>query len=344
MSRFSVSVVSAFSIAAALFAAGAVYAQAVDALSFDRKLRLAKAGDEDAQIAIARAYESGDEVDVNRAEAANWYRQAADHGNAVAMFGLARLISQGGPGVERSPELAAKLYESAARQGHVEAQNWLGYCYQHGLGVQQSDASAIEWYTKAADGGFPAAQNNLGLMYLTGKGIERDYGKASSLFEQAAKSGDAWGANNLAGLYEMGWGVKQDWQKALAYYHQASEQGNKHAAQGFRRLSTALGPTVTKAIVASISETGKSDKEGEKPGVSSSTLKSQAAPNVEQASPPKPKKPKTTKPRTVTKKQTAPTDGLITTRKTKSQGTSKPRGTCRDSLLQGLFETLRLCD
>lgn len=341
MLRSKVSLVTVLSIAAVLFGVTAAYSETLDNLSFDRKLRLAKAGDEEAQVAVARAYESGEEIDVNKAEAADWYRKAADQGNPVAMFGLARLISQGAPGVEKSPELAAKLYETAARQGHVEAQNWLGYCYQHGLGIQQSDASAIEWYTKAADSGLAAAQNNLGLMYLTGKGVERDYAKASALFEQAANNGDPWGANNLGGLYEMGWGVKQDWQKALAFYDQASKQGNKHANQGFRRLSTALGPVVTKAIVDAAqpkTEAAKRDKETGNAGAPAEAADSQASPTSELTS--KPKKPRAAKPRTI-KKQAAPPN-QPSVGKSKSQ--NKPRSTCRDSLLQGLFESLRLCD
>ena len=144
MFPFAARSINALTIAVLLGVASA-HAQSLDTLSLDQKLRLAKAGDQDAQIAIAQAYESGAEITVDEAQAASWYRKAADHGNPVAMFGLARILSKGAPGVQKSPEVAANLYEAAARQGHVEAQNWLGYCYQHGLGIQQSDASAVEW-------------------------------------------------------------------------------------------------------------------------------------------------------------------------------------------------------
>ena len=120
MFRFAVRLINALTIAL-LLGVSSTHAQSLDALSLDQKFRLAKAGDEEAQIAIARAYESGTEVTVDEAQAASWYRKAADHGNPVAMFGLARILSKGVPGVEKSPEFAAKLYEAAARQGHVEA-------------------------------------------------------------------------------------------------------------------------------------------------------------------------------------------------------------------------------
>ena len=226
-----------------------LHAQTLDVLPFEKKLKLAKAGDEDAQVAVGKAYEQGGDTGINRVEAAKWYGKAADQGNVEAMFRLARLVSEGAQGVKKNLELAAKLYESAARQGHVEAQNWLGYSYQHGYGIQQSDASAIEWYKKAADAGLAVAQNNLGLMYLDGKGVARDYDKAFALFEQAAKQNDPWGLNNLGGLYEMGWGIKQDRQKALGYYKQAFGKGNKRAGENMKRLAAILGSTDAPAKV-----------------------------------------------------------------------------------------------
>ena len=48
-------------------------AQALEELSFSKKLKLAKVGDEDAQLAVARAYEVGKQVKRNRLEAAKWY-------------------------------------------------------------------------------------------------------------------------------------------------------------------------------------------------------------------------------------------------------------------------------
>jgi len=237
-SRMSLSVASL--VATMLFAVSVARSQSVDNLSFDRKLELARAGNQDAQIAVALAYESGTDVKPNGAEAADWYRKAADQGNLEATFRLARVFSRGAVGVNKDPEGAAKLYETAAQRGHVEAQNWLGYCYQHGIGIQQSDAGAIEWYSKAANAGLAAAQSNLGLMYVTGKGVATDARRAFAQFDQAAKQGDGWGLNNLAGLYEMGWGVSRDEQIALAYYKRAADMGNKTAGQNLQRLTAAI--------------------------------------------------------------------------------------------------------
>ena len=75
----------------ALMSFGAA-AQTLDALPFKKKLALAKAGDEDAQIAVAMAYASGNDVKVNKAEASKWYGRAADQGNADAQFKLANSL------------------------------------------------------------------------------------------------------------------------------------------------------------------------------------------------------------------------------------------------------------
>ena len=102
---------SALSIAAVLFVGTATHAETVDSLSFDQKLRLANTGDEEAQIAVARAYENGIEVRISQVKAADWYRKAADQGNPGAMFRLARILSKGAPGVDKNLEAAFKLYD-----------------------------------------------------------------------------------------------------------------------------------------------------------------------------------------------------------------------------------------
>lgn len=228
---------------AALVAASpaAAWAETLDAVPFAKKLKLAKVGDEDAQLAVGLAYEKGADTPADPAEAAKWYQKAATQGNLEAQFRLGRLVQEGVPGLKKNPETAAKLYEGAAKQGHVQAENWLGYCYQHGIGVAQSTDNAILWYTKAADAGLAEAQNNLGLVYLNAKNKKRDLAMAFKLFEKAAQQGDDWGLNNLGGMYEMGWGVGQDKQKALDLYQQAMDKGNSRAGENRERLAALIG-------------------------------------------------------------------------------------------------------
>lgn len=212
-------------------------AQSLEELSFSKKLKLAKVGDEDAQMAVAKHYEVGNKVKRSRLEAAKWYRLAMEQGNLEAQFRLARLVHQGGDGLKQDLIMAAQLYQEAAELGNIGAQNWLGYCFQHGIGLEASDQRAFEWYRRSADAGFAPAQNNLGLMYLTGRGTERSLLRAYEYFEKSAAQGDNWGLNNLGGMYEMGWAVAKDTRRALELYGQAVEAGNKPAQDNFARLS-----------------------------------------------------------------------------------------------------------
>jgi hypothetical protein len=67
---------------------------------------------------------------------------------------------------------AIRLFRKAAKQGHAEAQLYMGNCYQFGQGVFAFDhEKAIEWYLKSAKQGNAAAYYYLGTCYEWG-----DYG------------------------------------------------------------------------------------------------------------------------------------------------------------------------
>ena len=54
---------------------------------------------------------------------------------------------QGGP---QNYLEAARWYQESATQGNLDAQNNLGYLYEHGLGVPQDSVQAYAWYSVAA--------------------------------------------------------------------------------------------------------------------------------------------------------------------------------------------------
>lgn len=217
-------------------------AETLSELPFSKKLKLAQVGDEEAQMAVASAYEQGGEAKKDIAEAAKWYREAALTGNVEAEFRLARLVSKGAKGLTKDLKTAAKLYEAAANSGHLESQNAMGQAYQNGHGVEVNEAKAVEWFRKAADAKLAVAQNNLGILYLNGKGVGRDVNAAFKLFEQAASQGDGWGLNNLGGMYEMGWGVPKSRTKAVELYQQAAEKGIVSGKENLARLTPAVAP------------------------------------------------------------------------------------------------------
>ncbi|MEE8263505.1 MAG: tetratricopeptide repeat protein, partial [Gammaproteobacteria bacterium] len=55
---------------------------------------------------------------------------------------------------------AAKWYRLAAEQGHLDAQNNLGFMYAQGRGVPQDRVQAYAWLNMAAEGGNETAKMN----------------------------------------------------------------------------------------------------------------------------------------------------------------------------------------
>ena len=98
----------------------------------------ANAGDPAAQHSLGYAYDKGQGVPQDYAQAAAWYRKASD-------------------------------------QGDADAQNNLGNAYGLGQGVPQDYAQAAAWYRKAAEQGNSVAQYNLGSRYFKGEGVPQDY-------------------------------------------------------------------------------------------------------------------------------------------------------------------------
>ncbi len=67
-------------------------------------------------------YENGEGVDEDPAEAAHWYRMAANRGDTDAQDSLARLYERGA-GVPQDYLLAHMWYNLAASQGDQDAQH-----------------------------------------------------------------------------------------------------------------------------------------------------------------------------------------------------------------------------
>ena len=187
--------------------------------------KAAELGNADAQCALGVMYHNGYGVAQNDAEAAKWYRKAAEQGHIAAQLSLGILYDDG-RGVEQDYTEAAKWYRAAAEQGNDAAQFCLGYDYEHGEGVEQSDVEAAKWYRKAAEQGYAAAQFCLGLMYADGRGVEKDDAEAVKWYRAAAEQGNARAQNNLGLMYDHGRGVEKDDAEAVKWYRAAAEQGD----------------------------------------------------------------------------------------------------------------------
>ncbi len=130
-----------------------------------------------------------------------------------------------GRGVKQDYAEAAMWYRKAAEQGYAAAQFSLGWCYYNGQGVKQDYAEAVKWYRKAAEQGYADAQYKLGWCYYHGKGVDEDYHLAHSLFRLASDNGSAHGAYWLAVCYSDGKGVPISETQAQKYYKLAADRG-----------------------------------------------------------------------------------------------------------------------
>ena len=80
---------------------------------------------------LGEIYAQGLGVARDDAKAAQWYKLAAGHGDAHAMFALAMFNFEGRAGA-RNPEEGAKLLDQAAKLGHPLAAYDLGLLYLEG--------------------------------------------------------------------------------------------------------------------------------------------------------------------------------------------------------------------
>lgn len=138
---------------------------------------------------------------------------------------------------------AMTRFESAAGQGHDEAQYYLGLCCAKGFGVKKDMDQAFKWYSQAAEQGNAKAMLDLAVFcYAEGKGVKKDEEKAYDLIEKAADKGEPdamWilGEQYIAGIRDLSDpGVKKAekvWKKAFDIYRKRARKGDTYA---MRRL------------------------------------------------------------------------------------------------------------
>ena len=108
----------------------------------------------------------------------------------IYSFSQIMYANGGRAGPESDPAEAAKWYRLAADQGHANAQFNLGVMYANGEGVPKDDAEAVKWYRLAADQGLANAQFNLGVTYANGQGVLKDSVLAHMWYNIAGANGN----------------------------------------------------------------------------------------------------------------------------------------------------------
>ncbi len=138
-------------------------------------------GDADAQFSLGLYYGSavGDALDF--AEAARWYRKAADQEHALAQFNLGVMFARG-QGVLHDDDAAAAWMRKAAEGGDAGGQYTLGVrCYRDSvdpfrLGAMESRIEAYMWLQLAAAQGYNGSLTVCQRLTLTMTRAEVDEG------------------------------------------------------------------------------------------------------------------------------------------------------------------------
>ena len=95
------------------------------------------------------------------------------------------------------------------------------------------------WETYAKQGD-DEAQNYIGIHYYLGLGVNKDYQKAFIWYERAAKAGNLYAQRNIADMYNYSRGIQKDIYLAFMWYFASYSQGNKRAKSQLDKI-IALG-------------------------------------------------------------------------------------------------------
>ena len=170
---------------------------------------------------------------------------AAENGGAEASFRLATFYAE--INIHRHAD-AAVWFKNAAEKGHVGAQTLLAMYLREGRGVAADWAGSLKWLRMAADAGEAEAEFSLAQLYASGFGEPRsDHETPVKLLQRSAAQGRIDATLILARRYRFGTGVALDfWQSSTLYFkydvewYLALEAGMKPWLDG--AASTSLPP------------------------------------------------------------------------------------------------------
>lgn len=197
-----------------------------------------------ATVKVAQMYKNGIGTEIDKMEAAKWYKLVAENGKASDWYRMAQIFDYG-CGVNPDTQFANKYY-SKALSAFIEAEKnekdvvlklKIADMYYKGKGTDVNKTEAAKWYKLAADNGNSHAMYKYAVMSELGEGIEANqilaqeyYKKALMIFEteyEVTQSPQL--AYKIAMLYEFGKGTEQNIEKALDFYTKAVENGLDYA-------------------------------------------------------------------------------------------------------------------
>jgi len=159
-------------------------------------LAAAAFADEQSELdAALLAFQRGDLVD-----AMQRYERLAESGSARAMTQLAYIHDQ-----SEENALAVQWYRRAAEIGNAPGQHGLGEMYAKGEGVEQDETQARQWFALAAEQGYrPSIRVLWSNAEVGGLGLEADPAEAIRWLRAGVEAGDKSSMQRLARAYRNG--------------------------------------------------------------------------------------------------------------------------------------------
>uniref|UniRef100_A0A915D677 Ribosomal protein S5 C-terminal domain-containing protein n=1 Tax=Ditylenchus dipsaci TaxID=166011 RepID=A0A915D677_9BILA len=158
---------------------------------------LAETGDMQAILGLAQLYLTGGK---------------ADAGNTQAYGYLGKMYLEGTSATPQNNVTAFQYFKKAADKGNAVGQSGLGMMFLYGYGVKTDPHKALKLFTLAAEQGLADAQLHLGQMHFQGLGVKRDFKQALKYFQLASQSGHILAVYNLAQMHSKGTGVMRNCQ------------------------------------------------------------------------------------------------------------------------------------
>lgn len=190
---------------------------------------LAQAGIARAQNNIGACFSEGLGVPVDRPLALKWLRLAAEAGDPVGERNYAAFHMHGYDGAEPDYAIAADFYRRAAEKGDALSQDMLSWMLLEGDVAPYDPVGALSWAQKAAAAGIASSMTRLGMLYHNAIGVDRDPKEAVRWWRLGAQEGDADAQAMLGAALHMGAGIDRDPVAALAWLMRATDRGSELA-------------------------------------------------------------------------------------------------------------------
>lgn len=234
-------------------------------------VRLANEGNNPmAIVSLGSCYDRADGIALNRQEAFNLFKKAADMGDMLAKYNLglyysrgycgeqdnalairlleqalnidkkfgpayltlAQIYENGGAGIEINLEKAYSSWLQLANLGDSNGQYNVGRYHWQAIGRPRDISKAKYYYLLSANQGNLMAMDNLSSCYIE----ERNFNDAYFWLNKAYENGAKYVCHNLADMYYYGNGVQQSYEKAYIIF----EDGSKTNPRCKYRLSVML--------------------------------------------------------------------------------------------------------